>query len=82
MDQDQKCLTSFSFDFNNVKEGKLENIKKVKSWGRVNFSGGGDSFKKMTAIRGGGHVKKLVSRGGVMQFLNGASQIPTSPPPS
>ena len=49
MAQDQ-VSDSFLFDVNNVKEGKIENIKKVKSWGRVDFYGGGWG--------GGGHSKK------------------------
>ena len=45
----------------------------------VQFFFGGGSSQKITAIRGG-HVKKLVSWGGFMWFLNGASQIPPAPP--
>jgi len=48
----------------------------VKSWERVNFLGGGHPKKWLLV---GGHVKKLVSWGVVMQFFHDASQIPPAP---
>ena len=78
-------IVSFVFLVSTItsSRGIIENIKKVKSWGRVIFlcvvSGG--SSKKITAIRGD-HVKKLASWGGVMRFLKWCFPNPTSPPPS
>jgi len=63
-------------------DGLIENIKKIKSWERVDFFffGGGGSSEKNDHFEGG-HVKKIGKLRGVMQFLY-ASQIPPAPPPS
>ena len=54
--------------------GTVENIKKVKSWGRVKFFGGGSSLKN--DCYNGGPWEKAGKLRGVMRFLNDASQIP------
>jgi len=62
-------------------DGLIENIKKIKSWERVDFFLGGGASEKNDIFEGG-HVKKIGKLRGVMQFLYDASQIPPAPPPS
>ena len=50
-------------------------------WLGKRFGGGGGSPIKMTAIMGEGRVKKIGKLRRVLQFLNGASQIPPDPLP-